>query len=521
MSLSTRESPSARATPRAPLTVGALAPVSLCLCLALALASCADVSDEPPRRPNVLFVVADTLRADHLSTYGYGWKTSPRLDELASRGVTFLDCTAQASWTMPSMISLMTGQPIFSTLYRIPGEFPVLAERFEEAGYRTGAFVGNSLLSEEAGFQRGIDRWAVRQHGGPKWRDGELETRALAFLDDQGGGAADGPAGDPRGDAVGGDERPWFLWLQSMITHAPYDPPRIPWRRRPGEVFTEAEQAGIRDVLGDVDDAQRKTLAGQISDLSAMVDKYDGEVLALDALIGRLVDALDERGLLDSTYIVLVSDHGETLFSRRQITTRFEQLRKWREHRGEPLTLVEYLKMEHDGTVYEELVRTPFVLAGPGLPAGRREQALVANIDVGPTLLGLCGLSSNLGAGRDLSGALLRDEPVPDAPWATTSCQQALAAKLPGGRKLVLPRTAVEVGFGLEPRVYDLRADPEERQPVVGLLGSGEGSDLSRELVPILGRLERAAETGPFVPFSGADADSATMEKLRELGYVR
>jgi len=116
---------------------------------------------------------------------------------------------------------------------------------------------------------------------------------------------------------------------------------------------------------------------------------------------------------------------------------------------------------------------------------------------------------------------LLGDEPVPDAAWATTSCQQALAAKLPGGRKLVLPRTAVEVGYGLEPRVYDLRDDPEERRPVVGLLGSAEASDVSRELVPILGRLQRAAETGPFVPFSGADADPDTMEKLRELGYVR
>ena len=465
-------------------------------------------AEESARRPNVLLLVADTLRAEHLSTYGYAWPTSPHLDELAARGVTFLDCTAQASWTMPSMISLMTAQPIFSTLYRIPERFPVLAERFEEAGYRTAAYVANSLVSPDAGFDRGIQDWDGRPQGGAKWRADELERRALAFLD-----AAD-------------DERPWFLWLHAMDTHAPYAPPEVPWRRAPAELFTEAEQAGIKAVLDDAADDERKALSAQIAELAGTVDRYDGEVAALDAFLGRLLAELERRGVAEDTYVVLVADHGETLFSRRQIASRFEQLRRWREHRGEALRLEDHLKMEHDGLLYEELVRTPFVLAGPGVPRGRREEALVANLDVGPTLLGLCGLPSDLGTGRDLSAALRADAPVPDAPWATSSCRQALAAKLPGGRKLLVPLLAVETGFDLTPRVYDLRADPEERAPTAldDEAAAGEPTADASDVDTLRAareRLERALTNGPFVSFSGTEADPETLEKLKELGYVR
>lgn len=472
----------------------------LALALLLALAACGDGASEAarPGRPNVLLIVADTLRTDHLSTYGYEWPTAPHLDALAARGVTFLDCTAQASWTMPSMISLMTGQPVFSTLYRIPDAFPVLAERFADAGYRTGAFVGNSLLADEAGFSRGIADWEVRQRNKEKWGADDIEARATAFLEQ---GADDG--------------QPWFLWVHTMDTHTPYEPPTRPWKRTPAEVFDEPVQALIREVLDAADDEQRPILAAQIQELAEAVDSYDGEVAVVDRFVGRLVDQLEQRGQLDNTYVVFVADHGETLFQRREITSRTEQMKAWKERNGLPLHLEDLLKKEHDGTVYDELVRTPFVLAGPGLQPGVREDALVANIDVGPTLLGLCGLPSALGAGRDLSGSLLAGEAVPDAAWTTTSCQQALAARLPDGRKLIVPLLAVEPGFDKTPRVYDLRNDPAEREP--RMLGASDDAVLQ----DVLRRLLRAAESGPFTPYSGSEADGETLERLRELGYVR
>ncbi len=490
--------PSRAVIPRRPLAAFALA---ACLAACGGDPSAGDAtSGARPARPNVLLVVADTLRADHLSTYGYRWRTSPRLDALAARGVVFTDCTAQASWTMPSMISLMTGQPVFNTLYRVPDGYPTLAERFAEAGWTTGAFVANSLLAEEAGFARGVDSWDVRLRNKPKWDAADVEARALAFL-----------------DAAAARDAPWFLWVHTMDTHTPYEPPSTPWRREPSALFDAAEQALVRDVLDGFEGEQRAALAAQIPELAEAVDLYDGEVAVVDAFVGRLLDALEARGFADDTYVVLVADHGETLFARREITSRAQQMQAWKARNGMPLHLEDLLKKEHDGTVYDELVRTPFVLAGPGVPAGRREDALVANIDVGPTLLGLCGLPSTLGAGRDLSAALLADAPVPDAPWATTSCQQALAARLPDGRKLVLPLLDVEHGFDTTPRVYDLRADPDERAP--RLLDGDAAPDA--DLLDVLERLRRAPATGPFAAFSGAEADDETLERLKELGYVR
>ncbi len=482
-------------------------PGFVCCALVVALSACGSGPDDEEagaaksantdrRAPNVLFVVADTLRTDHLSAYGYAWPTSPNLDQLAGRGVTFLQCTAQASWTMPSMISLMTGQPVFSTLYRIPDGFPVLAERFAEAGYRTGAFVGNSLLADEAGFARGIEQWAVRQRKRNKWKAEDIRSKAVDFF-----------------DAAEADDRPWFLWVHTMDTHTPYEPPSVPWTRQPTDVFDESQQALIRQVLDEASTEMRPALAAQIPELAESVDLYDGEVAVVDEFLGQLLQELDARSWTDNTYVVFVADHGETLFERREITSRTQQMVAWKERNGLTLHLEDLLKKEHDGTVYQELVRTPFVLAGPGIRGPLREPALVANIDVGPTLLGLCGLPSSLGAGRDLSAALLTGSPVASAVWATTSCQQALGALLPDGRKLVLPLLDVEHGFDREPRVYDLRLDPGEKNP----FPVGDDPELQR----VLEQLRKAQEAGPFSPFSGSEADPETLERLRELGYVR
>ena len=152
--------------------------------------------------------------------------------------------------------------------------------------------------------------------------------------------------------------------------------------------------------------------------------------------------------------------------------------------------------------------------------AGVLEDAMVANIDVGPTLLGLCGLPSDLGSGRDLSGPLLASRAIPDATWTTTYCRQALAARLPDGRKLVVPLREGEIGFDKTPRVYDLRADPSERKP--RLLDSEDPAVVTDAVLHgVLERLRRSAESGPFVPFSRVNADPETLERLRELGYVR
>lgn len=446
-----------------------------------------------PERPNVLLIVLDTLRRDHLSTYGYRLPTSPQLDALGRAGVVFEDCLAQSSWTLPSMISLMTGQPLFSNLYKIPAAIPMLGERFAEAGYRTGAFVANSLVGAEAGFERGFDVFEVRPKSTAAWDAKRLARHATEFL------AAQADA-----------DEPFLLWLHFLDTHAPYTPAERPSKRPPAEVLDAVDLRAVERVLAEQSPEERERLSYQIGMLAHEVQRYDAELSELDAQLGRLFDTLEKLGLASNTYIAVVADHGEGLFRRPQHPDRLNDLRAWREKKGEKLRLADLLKMEHDGWLFDELVATPWILAGPGLGGGRRVAELVTNMDVLPTLAGLCGLPAAPTAGRDLSRALLGGQPVPAAEFAVTACTSAMAARLPDGRKLILPEARLTERFGLTDAVFDLSSDPFEQRPL-------PLDDTTRQLRE---RLRAAAAADPFRAAYEAP-DEATLEGLRELGYVR
>jgi arylsulfatase len=452
----------------------------------------ADLPDAVATRPNVLLLVIDTLRTDHMSCYGYSSSTTPALDALAERGVRFDDCTAGASWTMPSMISLMTGRRLLTTIYRIPTEHSLITERFAGAGYRTGAFVANSLLSSQAGFDRGVEDWGVRQVSTQKWRAPAVLSRAEAFLTAE-------------------DERPFFLWLHFLDTHTPYESKTPARQRSAREVFDPAEQAAIERAIESAPESERENLRQQVDSLAREVDRYDAALTELDAKIGRLLWSMRQRGQLENTYVVLVSDHGETLFRRPEHPTRLMTMRAYRDGLGEQLRLEDYVKKEHDGHVFQELVRTAFVVAGPGIAAGRVVDAMVSNLDVMPTLLGLSGIAPGVCDGRDLSTQLLGGQPIPDAEWVTSAASNVLSARLAGGSKLVLPSSVWQQRWGDQPALYDLATDPDEQSPRPL---DAHGEALRR-------RLEEAAENDVHRSWDGSRIDGDTLEVLKELGYVR
>jgi arylsulfatase len=447
---------------------------------------------EPASRPNVILIVLDTLRTDHLSAYGYGWPTSPNLEALAARGARFVDCTAQAAWTGPSMISLMTGQPIFNSLMKLPDEFPVLAEAFQRAGWRTGAVVANSVLGKEHSFDRGFDVFEVRQVNTDAWTAANVNTLALQFLDQD-------------------DGRPFLLWLHYLDTHNPYDPQTVPWTRTPEEVFTPWERKLIDETIMKAPDGERARLYTQIGDLAAEVDRYDGELRWLDERLGELFAELDRRGLTGETYIVVAADHGETLFRRPEHPDHFENQKTWKRKHGLEMDLGDYMKREHHSYVFQELIRTPLIVAGPGIPAGQVIESLVSNLDLRPTVLGLAGLTVPEGPGSDLSPALRQAGPVTPAEWVTSAAYDTVSARLPDGRKLVLPTEESMRKFDTRPTVYFLPDDPNELRPM----------PLDAEAQQLIGRLQSAWDTDPFIPWLGTDALPQDIEALRELGYVK
>ncbi|HZM00637.1 MAG TPA: sulfatase [Planctomycetota bacterium] len=461
------------------------------LLVAALLAGCGSEA-APARQPNVLLIVLDTLRTDHMSGYGYALPTTPNLDALATQGVQFMDCTAQAAWTGPSMISLMTGLPIFNSLMNLPADFPVLAESFQRAGYRTGAVVANSVLGEEHGFNRGFDQFSARQVGTEAWTAVKVNRHAVEFLERD-------------------DDRPFLLWLHYLDTHNPYTPPALPWTRTPEQVFTPWERAAIEATILKAPEGERARLYGQIGELAREVDRYDAELHWLDARLGELLAELGRLGVREETLIVVAADHGETLFRRPEHPDHFAKIKEWKDKHGMPMELADYMMREHHSTNFQELLRTPLIVAGPGIAGGRRIDVMVSNLNLRPTLLGLAGLPVPEGPGRDLSAALRSGGKVTPDAWVTSAAHQAVSARLPDGRKFVLPAEGIMRRLGVKPAVYSLRDDPDELRPL----------PLDERAQAILDELAEQWQNDAFTAWVGTDSKPEDIEILKELGYVR
>ncbi len=224
-------------------------------------------------QPSVILITIDTLRADRLSSYGSDRVATPHIDRLAAEGVRFANASSTVPFTLPAHSSIMTGlyPPSHGVRenvgYVLAPELVTIAERFRDAGYRTGGFVSAFVLDARWGIARGFDTYvddfdldamAGANLGSVQRAGPETIAHALGWLDDAGG------------------EGPFFLWLHLFDPHDPYEPPE-PFR---------SEYEGR---------------------------PYDGEVAYTDSLIGEFRAALEERGLFDESVVVLTSDHGEGL----------------------------------------------------------------------------------------------------------------------------------------------------------------------------------------------------------------
>ena len=446
--------------------------------LPAALAGCRRGDPESPRavatesaveRPNVVLISVDTLRADHLGAYGYARPTSPNVDALARRGVTFERATSPSSWTLPAHASLLSGVSPYrhgaiSGASRIRDDVPLLAELMRAQGYHTAAFVNAPFVSRAFGFARGFERFDQRF----EQRRRDFAQRREAIL-----------------DAVARLEPPFFLFLHYMDVHTPYRPPaefnRFAKDRRSSEVLRDL---GVKSVLDLQHAARRGPLGMSAADRDRLIDLYDGEILALDAHLGELLRRLNER--FPDTVVVLTADHGEEFL----------------EHGG----------FGHGDTLYEEVLHVPLIVAGPDVPGGARVPVVVSLVDVVPTLLervgapvpaGLDGRSlvAELGSGDDAAAAHA-DARILALHTASHDGTLSLRGVRSGVRKLLR-----DDGKGTR-ELYDLASDPREL----------------RSLAPAVGdaRLEQALATlGVAAPGAvAAPPDPKAVESLKALGYL-
>jgi len=321
--------------------------------------------------PSVLLLTVDTLRADHMGSYGYGRDTTPFLDGLAKEGALVEHMVSAASCTVASTAAILTGlEPWCSGVLNQEGRIApgasTLAERFQAGGFHTIAVVGNYLLTEGAGFSQGFDEFHNVFHE-PYPRATEVTTRALELI-----------------DSLNSSGRPFFAWLHYMDPHDPYLPPEESYAAFLEDEFYSAKKIPVYDFGARGGVKVDRVLGGDrhknLTEIEEgyVVARYDGELRQMDAGVGSLVRGLQERGLLGDLVIAFTADHGESMA----------------EHQA-------YFAHCHE--TYDSTVRVPGFFWSPRETApGQRIRVPATHVDIAPTLLRLAGLTG--GADPTLHG---------------------------------------------------------------------------------------------------------------------
>lgn len=410
---------------------------------------------EPERRPNgwnVVFVLVDALRADHLQIYGYERDTSPNLARFASGAAVFDAALAQAPWTLSSVSSILSsmypqthGVTHAEARRPLPESIRTLPEALAESGYLSAAFVANGLVNPLSGLAQGFDWFEVipAKHAGDRHGDSaaNLNAEAIPWLE----------------TTVRQSANPFFLYLHYMDPHDPYDDPEG-YHRRYDPDYAGSFDGGIYPVFRAM--AKKQAWSLDPRDLQNMVARYDGEIRYVDAKIEEVLRAIDRLGVADRTVVIFTADHGEQF--------------------------LDHGSLKHATSVYQEEVHVPLVIRAPGIQAaGRRIATPVELIDLYPTIFELLGLPDPPNTcGRSLV-PLLEGRGAPARPYdvfTETSHgwiwdgDRVAQNKVPyfavvrGKRKLICREGKREL--------YDLADDP------------GETRDLAKEKTPEADELE-------------------------------
>ena len=455
-------------------------------------------SKDVPRRPDVVLICIDTLRADRLSCYGYPRPTTPRLDRLAKEGARLGDVTAQSSWTLPSMVSMFSGHYLTDYRDRLDPEVPTLAETFQHAGYRTVGVVGNILMQPHGGFDRGFDHYDARtaknEPGDDRARARMIDTLARELW---------GPLDEALAPDVDGERPPLFLYLHPFDPHNPYTGAEYLERELPRTealpVLPKGWQLDAIKTFGPV-----KPGGPGPAKIRIGRGLYDQDVRYTDDQLGLILERLEELGVLENCVVAVVSDHGEGLWDRLSPLPP-EELRK--QH------LDTFFYQQHGAHLYQEAVFTPFLLWGTGVPAGVVIDLPVENVDLFPTLLELCGVPARHELhGRSLVPLLRGEQPTNwrHAVFSHVLYSQAIR-DVRTGDKLIVP-TEHGRRAGATEELYRLGTDWRERDDVIA-------SD-PETAAHLRRRLERWNERYPTRSTLGGPKSDEEKKHLGDLGYT-
>ncbi|HUC44661.1 MAG TPA: sulfatase-like hydrolase/transferase [Candidatus Sulfotelmatobacter sp.] len=440
--------------------------------------------------PNVLLVVLDTMRRDHVSAYGYDRPTTPHFDALAARGVKFDRAYASSCWSVPSHAGLFTG--LLSSKHGADFEHffldegvDTLAEDFAKNGWQTVGFSGNPYIAAGTGMSRGFglfdESW--RPHVTRRWLVGlQIAARMSRSTHDKGGGHV--VSAFKQWFKERDKSRPYFAFVNLLEAHAPYQDAQLAAK------FTDRRlSSGDLERIGNVSHEAQWAGTKPGKDIFPTTwDLVDGATASADAYLGEILDLVG-----DDTLIVVVSDHGDLVG--------------------------EHDLWGHMTSLYETLIHVPMAIAGPGIPKGKVIPDMVSLLDVMPTVLGMVGIDAPPTDGTDLrdviDGKVSLADRVVHAEHMRTDVATSMWALNRFGDELksIRARRAAAVGMELKRIVaengeddgFDLMRDPGEEHPM-----PGETTGLS-VAVP-----KPPPPRGPV-----RELDPAQIEALKSLGYMR
>jgi len=417
--------------------------------------------DDYGRARGVILISIDTLRRDHVGAYGYRRPTTPRLDALARSGILCEDAVSTASWTLPAHLSMLTSTDPgrhggVDVDHGFNHRVPTLAALFRQAGHATRAITSHLYVSSAYGVDDGFERLDFRYDR----KADDVAERAIGAIDQVG-------------------DRPFFLFLHFYDPHAHFSPP--PQTRA---LFPSAYSGPLSGIWGHFKSFTRETLPPGY--LDHLLSLYDGEIRFVDDQIGRLLDHLRNRGLDRSTLLVATSDHGEEF--------------------------LDHGAWAHEKTLYEELVRIPLLVHGPGVNP-RRESAQASLLDVAPTILAWAGLAVPAGAqGRSLLQPLARREAYGETNHTKDDSSKLFLRGGAGGSKLILSLDR-ESGEPRREEWYELASDPDERKATPP--PAAEASALRQRALARWREGRAQAGAAPQVELTPEQ-----VERLRALGYL-
>ena len=478
------------------LTYGAYSALAGGLSSGLCLSGCAN-RRRKKTKPNVVLIVLDTARADRFSYLGSQRATTPYIDTVASAAAVYEKAYATTFWTLPTHASIFTGlypsqAGATSETLHLPDSNVTITEMLRQSGYATAAFSCNVWVSKERGFAKGFDEFAEMwrqanqtvKAGGPDMTELITTDKITSWL------------------TTTGKKEPFFLFVNLNSAHLPYEPPKPFLDRFLRHDYDKRNIARISRIHGIW-----AHLTGKIkltkNDLDIMNALYDAEIAVADYCVEQIIETLKKLDALDNTLVIITSDHGENLGEHGMI--------------------------DHLFSMYDTIIHIPLIIRYPArFPAGMRNDDLISQIDIAPTILDVCNIQnrSNLllpdrmslaskdreirkyvfaENDRPISGIELVKRMDPHFDVSGIDCRM---------RMLRTRRDKMIWSIGVNEELYNMDSDPDE---LVNIADNdpARSNKLQNILKVWMQEIGQLGETPSFI-----SQDKESMEKLRSLGYI-